>query len=120
MTQHERRLFYRFPARLPVTFEFVGKPSANLRTQTRNVSGCGVLFTSPRPAEIGTLVRIQLALPIGETLDLYGKVVRVEELIADQQFNIGVVFLSVRDEDIRSIELACRMQRQLSGEAGES
>ncbi|MCA9524627.1 MAG: PilZ domain-containing protein [Myxococcales bacterium] len=105
----ERRLFYRFPATLPFTLEFIGEPSMHLQSRTKNISGCGVLFTHSRPVPISTIVRLRLALPVGDDLDLYGKVVRVEEMESGRSYNIGVVFLSVSDTDINSIELACRV-----------
>ena len=84
----EQRKNQRFDLRLP--FEIVAgesktKPKVQSRCETRNLSSCGVLFTSKAPVEIGASIEYMITLPKvpGTRKDVRlrctGKVVRREE-----------------------------------------
>jgi hypothetical protein len=77
----EQRKHQRFDLRLP--FEIVGgEAKTKSKGETRNVSSCGVLFTSPKPVEIGESIEYLITLPkaSGTRADVrlrcVGKVVR--------------------------------------------
>src|SRR5437016_3735155 len=80
----EQRKNQRFDLRLP--FEIVaGGAKARAKGETRNVSSCGVLFTSKTPVEIGSSIEYLITLPKAPgtrsdvRLRCIGKVVRSEE-----------------------------------------
>jgi hypothetical protein len=76
----EQRKSQRFDLRLP--FEIVGNGSKSAtRGETKNVSSCGVLFTSKKPVEVGDAIEYYITLPsaaAGAQVQLHcmGKVVR--------------------------------------------
>ncbi len=84
ITVTEQRKHQRFDLRLP--FEIVaGETKDRAKGETRNVSSCGVLFTSKVPVEIGSPIEYMITLPKAPgtraevRLRCVGKVVRTEE-----------------------------------------
>ena len=84
ITVTEQRKHQRFDLRLP--FEIVaGETKDKAKGETRNVSSCGVLFTSKVPVEIGSPIEYLITLPKAPgtraevRLRCVGKVVRTEE-----------------------------------------
>jgi hypothetical protein len=57
----EQRKNRRFDLRLPM--EIVGDSKSATRGETRNVSSCGVLFTSKLPVGIGDPIEYLISLP---------------------------------------------------------
>jgi hypothetical protein len=57
----EQRKNRRFDLRLPM--EIVGDSRSEARGETRNVSSCGVLFTSKQPVGIGDPIEYLISLP---------------------------------------------------------
>jgi hypothetical protein len=77
----EQRKNQRFDLRLP--FELLsGKAHEKAKTETRNVSSCGVMFLSEQPLEVGESVEYMITLPkapgtrVDVRLHCMGKVVR--------------------------------------------
>ena len=84
ITVTEQRKHQRFELRLP--FEIVaGEVKNKAKGETRNVSSCGVLFTSKVPVEVGSPIEYLITLPKAPgtraevRLRCVGKVVRSEE-----------------------------------------
>ena len=81
ITVTEQRKHQRFDLRLP--FEIVAGNKA--KGETRNVSSCGVLFTSKVPVEVGSAIEYLITLPKAPgtraevRLRCVGKVVRTED-----------------------------------------
>jgi hypothetical protein len=80
----EQRKNQRFDLHLP--FEIIDGPAkTKSKGETRNVSSCGVLFTSKAPVEIGTSIEYMITLPKASgtrsevRLRCIGKVVRSEQ-----------------------------------------
>ncbi len=84
ITVTEQRKHQRFDLRLP--FEIVaGEVKNKGKGETRNVSSCGVLFTSKMPVEVGSSIEYLITLPKAPgtrsevRLRCVGKVVRTED-----------------------------------------
>ena len=84
ITVTEQRKHQRFDLRLP--FEIVaGEIKNKAKGETRNVSSCGVLFTSKVPVELGSAIEYLITLPKAPgtkaevRLRCVGKVVRTED-----------------------------------------
>ena len=80
----EQRKNQRFELRLP--FEIIdGAAKTKAKGETRNVSSCGVLFTSKAPVSIGESIEYMITLPKAPgtrsdvRLRCIGKVVRGEQ-----------------------------------------
>lgn len=79
----EQRKNQRFDLRLP--FEILGAKSQRPKGETRNVSSCGVLFTTPLNVQVGEPIEYLITLPKapGTRLDVrlrcIGKVVRKDQ-----------------------------------------
>ncbi len=85
----EQRKNQRFDLHLP--FEILGDKAQSSKGETRNVSSCGVLFTTPAAVEIGEPIEYLITLPkvSGARADVrlrcMGKIVRSEETAAGDE-----------------------------------
>lgn len=83
----------------------------------RDVSGGGLLLSSPREIPLGTLLKLEMRVPgwgkhqdhLGPARELdmrplvaVGQVVRVEA-IDDSQFELGIKFLNVHPDDMTAL-----------------
>jgi hypothetical protein len=84
ITVTEQRKHQRFDLRLPLEI-IVGDAKNKAKGETRNVSSCGVLFTSKVPVEVGSSIEYLITLPKAPgtraevRLRCVGKVVRTDE-----------------------------------------
>jgi len=84
ITVTEQRKHQRFDLRLPLEI-VVGDAKNKAKGETRNVSSCGVLFTSKVPVEVGSPIEYLITLPKAPgtraevRLRCVGKVVRTDE-----------------------------------------
>jgi hypothetical protein len=84
ITVTEQRKHQRFDLRLPLEI-VVGDAKNKAKGETRNVSSCGVLFTSKVPVEVGSSIEYLITLPKAPgtraevRLRCVGKVVRTDE-----------------------------------------
>ena len=95
--QAEKRGTRRFALRLPVSVTYAGNPGAALTAQTRDVSARGVCFYLEAPLALGSKIDFTLTLPPEITLTesirvrCRGKVVRVDEAMADAKLPVAAV-----------------------------
>ena len=59
----EQRKSQRFDLHLPFEIIPTGANSKS-KGETKNLSSCGVLFTSPKPVEIGAIIEYFIGLPV--------------------------------------------------------
>ena len=84
ITVTEQRKHQRFDLRLPLEI-VAGDVTHKAKGETRNVSSCGVLFTSKVPVEVGSSIEYLITLPKAPgtraevRLRCVGKVVRTDE-----------------------------------------
>jgi len=63
---------------------------------TKDMSAGGVRFNSPEHLEVGTIVDLNLELPDEEkSIQCLARVVRVEEIVANKNYDIAVCFLDL-------------------------
>lgn len=81
----EQRKSKRFELRLPLELVRSGSQTVCRNGETRNLSSCGVLFTSDGPIEVGEPIEYMITLPTnpnaaGEVrLRCVGKVLRLDD-----------------------------------------
>jgi len=116
----ERRLFRRIPMEADVAFQELsfGKEAQKIQTKYKDVSGGGLLLSSPLQCPLGTLLRLEIKVPgLNKFQNLHfektsqfdqrplaaiGQVVRVEA-IDDGGFELGVKFLNVYPDDLKAL-----------------
>ncbi len=115
----ERRQYQRIPMGATVGFQEItfSKAADPAQSAYRDVSGGGLLLSSPREIPLGTLLKLELRVPGWgkhqshsgpiQELDLrpllaVGQVVRVEAL-ENSQFELGIKFLNVYPEDMTAL-----------------
>ena len=95
--QAEKRATRRFALRLPVAVNTAGNPGTALAAQTRDVSARGICFYVEAPMAVGSEIDFTLTLPPEITLTesirvrCKGKVVRVENSVADSKVPVAAV-----------------------------
>jgi hypothetical protein len=95
--QAEKRGTRRFALRLPVSVNYAGNPGAALSAQTRDVSARGICFYLEAPLAVDSQIDFTLTLPPEITLTesirvrCRGKVVRVDEAMADAKVPVAAV-----------------------------
>ena len=63
---------------------------------TKNISAGGLLFFSDEALPIGSILELKIELPNGqESIECLAKVVRVEEIEEEKNYNIAVCFLDI-------------------------
>jgi hypothetical protein len=101
----EQRRNQRFDLRLPI--EILGEQSEHPKGETRNVSSCGVLFTTPEPFEVGVPIEYLITLPkapgtrAGVRLKCIGKVVRSDGAVRSDEPTLTFAATLERYEFVR-------------------
>jgi Tfp pilus assembly protein PilZ len=71
---------------------------------SRNLSALGLLVTTDRRLELGDMVHLDFFLPSSpEHIKVRGRVVRVEELVGGEYFDIGLEFVNLDDLTLAKI-----------------
>ena len=104
----ERRKYSRLDTRVKVELSLYDRAKGKTVPQgaeSRNVSAGGLLVMADRPLEISSYVLARFTLP-GETeqLDFIARVVRVEEVEAMRQYDIGLEFVDIVLGDMEKID----------------
>ena len=95
--QAEKRATRRFALRLPVLVSHVGNGADPVPAHTRDVSARGVCFYLDALMTIGSAIEFTMTLPPEITLTesirvrCKGKVVRVDDSLADAKFPVAAV-----------------------------
>ncbi|HOV14343.1 MAG TPA: PilZ domain-containing protein [Spirochaetota bacterium] len=102
MGDNDRRAYKRIDNRLQVKYEVVDSNSMMpLTTYTKNVSSGGFLFRSSAPVEFGSLLRLKFYLDnLDEFVSADAKVVRIEEIVENKIYDIGIKFININDDDV--------------------
>lgn len=84
----------------------------------KNISRGGILFEYNKPFPLATVLDIEIKLPeIGKSIECYAKVVRLEEIIHEKVYDIGVSFISIPEKDIidliRFIDIKLRIYGEI-------
>ncbi len=112
---NERRQFQRIPLDAQVVFQEIAfsREVTSASSSYKDVSGGGLLLSSPREHPLGTLLKLEIRLPgwgkhqhaFGTVQELeqrplvaVGQVVRVEA-IEDGTYELGIKFLNVYPDD---------------------
>lgn len=117
----EKREFLRVDYETKIEFGvFTDDELSNMPEGTsRNISACGILFTSSQKVEIGALIAVTLDIhTLNDVVEIddsvievasrvIGRVVRVEEVVAGRRFDMGVCFVrqseALEDEDVQQM-----------------
>lgn len=111
----DQRRFFRLPRHALVEFSELKWGREPHRTgMVQNVSAAGILIRSSAPLPLGTSLRLQLDLsgierfrpgfikpgrPDQQRLVVLGRIVRVEEVVPDTTYDLGVVFVNIDPDD---------------------
>jgi len=101
----ERRKFIRIKGSFVISYSDISSVQAKSDiSQTKDVSLGGILFTTDRKFEVGTILRIKLKLPESpDYLKVKVKVVGSRERAKNILYETRVRFISIREEDKDSI-----------------
>ena len=103
----EKRNFYRFKETVDMKFTLLNSPSIvdseeswMGQTKLLDISKGGILFTYDSPIPVSSFLEIEINLPNRELpIYLTGKVVRIEEVVAYKEYNIGFSFSNIFEPD---------------------
>ena len=102
-TGPERRRFPRVERRFIISYQAIEKADSLARSQTRNISLAGLLFTAECHFPQGTKLALELRLPISiEPIEISGSVVESREIVPNQIYDTHLSFLNIdtKDEEI--------------------
>ena len=98
----EKRRYQRLPREIAINISFQDPATKERkeveRSCSRNLSALGLLVTTDKKLEIGSSVHVEFYLPDSpEYMTLNAHVVRVEEVVEDQIYEIGLEFREIDD-----------------------
>jgi len=101
----ERRVFPRVNARLPLQFKDIQRPiEASSGALTRDISGGGARFLSNDFISIFTRIMLEVSLPsFSRPVKAISKVAWIQKLPSSSQYDVGVQFLDMTDEDRKQL-----------------
>lgn len=110
----EKRSYVRVPKRNALRFRefnFTDEPPRYFDAHYKDISGGGILFESPHPFRVGSILKIEIKLPgwdryltgfyrqgsttVTEPFVALAEVVRAETVTQDERYDIGVVFVGI-------------------------
>ena len=98
----EKRKYKRVPIECIVEYKKTTEDEAQkVRSVLKNLSGGGLLFEANELIPIGSFIEIDVFQKENEessiiTLSAKGRVVRVEEIIPEKKYEIGVSFVEIK------------------------
>ncbi len=104
----ERRRYQRLAREVAVDITYID-PVSKERTEverscSRNISALGLLVTTDKKFEVGDTVAVKFHLPGSpEDMSTGARVIRVEEIIEDQFYDIGLEFTVVDDATLNKV-----------------
>lgn len=126
--RRERREYKRIPEHIGIKYRQVtieGEESSGmlrlptLAGTTQNISEGGMLFESDEALPLGCFLEVQIYIPnVASPLFLKGRVIRLEELVEDRRFDIGIMFTGyfVQDRELLRVHLVENEEKYLPGE----
>ncbi len=103
----EKRRYVRLKEQCFIKFKvlpkrFLGKKEVAL---TKDISAAGILFSANRLIPIGTLLEVEIGIKgLSRSVKAAGRVVRVEEAVANKSYDIGFAFTRINDRDRNMIQ----------------
>ncbi len=108
MTDTERRQYKRLDARVRIELTHYDKAKGKeitRDTESRNVSGGGLLISSDWPLEISSYVTARFSLDDDVQKEIVAKVVRVDEVEPLSRYDIGLQFIeTLHEEEVAVLE----------------
>ena len=104
----EKRRFQRLPREVAVDITYID-PATHKRREvehscSRNLSAVGLLVTTDKKLEPGSIVDVDFYLPdSSEEIILTARVLRVDEIVKDKFFEIALEFTNVDDVTLAKI-----------------
>lgn len=102
MGDRERRKYARHSKEVVSYYEVVQSPddiNTAGRMKSQDISEGGILFEGMELLQIGTIIKLELSLPEqAQPVRLMSRVVRVEEVVPYEKYEIGVAFFNISDE----------------------
>lgn len=102
MQTNEKRAFKRIDDSLQIKYEILNSDFIMpLTSYTKNVSKGGFLFRSNVPVNLSSVLKLKFYLnDFSEFICADAKVVRVEEVVENKIYDIGIKFININEEDI--------------------
>ena len=101
----ERRKNARVQGNFIVSYRVYEEEDAADLTQTKNISGGGMLLTTNRSFSAGVLLVMHIKLPFMENrVDVLGQVVDSREVVKDLIYETRIQFIEVDDKGIKAID----------------
>ncbi len=102
-----QRKFKRFKEKLNIKYTILSTPSIEEinenwdgESQTLDISEGGILFAYDTPLPVSSFIEIEIAMKgFDYPIYLTGKVTRVKEIKANQEYEIGFIFRNVFEKD---------------------
>jgi c-di-GMP-binding flagellar brake protein YcgR len=101
----ERRTYIRLNSKVNLRYALVKSKEEALKKRgltpeqlsvTKNISAGGLLFVADEELPLGSFLELKLELPDGEgQIECLAKVVRIEEIESDRNYDIAVCFLDL-------------------------
>ncbi|MBU2102022.1 MAG: PilZ domain-containing protein [Candidatus Omnitrophota bacterium] len=100
----ERRKFPRFSANFVVSYRVKEVPDGYDLSQTKNVSQGGILLTTNRKFEKGTLLAMSIRFPfVAKRIEVTGEVVDSREVVRDLIYETRINFRDLDTEFFREL-----------------
>lgn len=107
----ERRQYKRFHKEVKIHFDVITAMGTSRAIPTEgntvsvDISKGGILFTSNKPIPITSLIECEIKVPENEN-PIYAKarVVRIEEMPSFNQYDIGIQFVAITQDDLVTLE----------------
>ncbi|MDY6856869.1 MAG: PilZ domain-containing protein [Thermodesulfobacteriota bacterium] len=118
----ERRSCIRLPKNTRVEYHALKYPLDNMDIEeatVKNIGGGGLMFESNRIIEVGTVIQVDITLQgwhkfkpgffkvhessISRPVTAIAEVVRTEEIIKEERYEIGVKFINIYEDDLKGL-----------------
>ena len=102
----KKRRFQRFALSYPVRYRLHDAPRDVdfITSQTKDISGGGISFYTKGSFPLGTILEFEVDVPsIDHSVRALGRVMRIEEVEADQLYDVGISFSQIDDKDQKDL-----------------
>lgn len=108
----EKRQFTRFKDNLDIKYNIFSAPKDQPLDQDwegessiLDISKGGILFKYDIPIPVGSFMEVEIHVPETDMpLYLKGKVIRVEEIALNKEYEIGFIFSNIFENDLKLLE----------------
>lgn len=118
----ERRKFLRIPKESKVRYHELKYPMAKRdikNTKSKNVGGGGILFSSGKYIDTGTILKIDITAQgwekyrpgffkggetsVSKPITVIGEVIRSKEAVKNKEYDTAVRFINIHEDDLRGL-----------------